>query len=368
MFPLRNAIRGYQWGSREFIARIQGRRFPTDAPEAELWIGAHPDSPSTLSFVDGDRPLNDVIAAAPSMLLGDDAVARFGPRLPYLMKLLAAQEPLSLQAHPDSAQAREAFASGHPSYVDPYHKPELILALEDFEALCGFAAPGASAALLRPIDELAAVAELLEHGDLRAAVTTLLEWPLPQRAAVVEAAAEQYELAARLAGYYPGDMGVVVALLLNHLVLRPGRAVWMPSGTLHAYIHGAGVEVMASSDNVLRGGLTRKPINVPELLRVLRFEPLSPPLLSAVEVAPGVDTWTVPVPDFRLSRIRLTPAVASTKIEPQGPRTVLCLSGRITVTDADSAVTLDGGEAAFGSASAGPLTFTGAGEAYCTSL
>jgi mannose-6-phosphate isomerase len=363
MWPLKNAIRAYPWGSHEFIARIQGRAYPTATPEAELWIGAHPDAPST---VDGRR-LDEVIAAAPVELLGASALHRFGPRLPYLMKLLAAQEPLSLQAHPNAEQARAGYTQGDPSYVDPYHKPELILALEEFEALCGFAAPGASATLLRPIGELAPVVEHLDRGDLRAAVTALLEWPAAQRNALVAAASGRYPLAARLAAHYPGDMGVIVALLLNHIVLRPGEAVWMPSGTLHAYVRGAGVEVMASSDNVLRGGLTRKPINVPELLRVLRFEASSPPVLTPTPVAPGVDTWLAPVEDFRLCRVRLDDSVASTKVDPDGPRSVLCLSGRITVSDADATLTLTGGEAAFGPAGGGPLTFTGAGEAYYTS-
>jgi mannose-6-phosphate isomerase len=163
-------------------------------------------------------------------------------------------------------------------------------------------------------------------------------------------------------------MGVIVALLLNHIVLRPGEAAWMPSGTLHAYIRGCGVEVMAASDNVLRGGLTHKPVNVPELLRVLRFEASTPPVLGAVPVAPGVDTWPAPVPDFRLCRVRLDDSLDATKVDPDGPRTVLCLSGRMTVGDAESALTLTGGEAAFGVAGGGPLTFTGHGEAYYTSL
>ncbi len=303
MWRLSNPIRGYPWGSRDFIARVQGRAHPTQAPEAELWIGAHPDSPSTL---DDGRRLDTLIAADPLELLGAESADRFGPRLPYLMKLLAAREPLSLQAHPNGEQARAGFAAGHRSYVDPYHKPELIVALEEFEALCGFASSGTSAALLRPIDDLAPVVSHLDNGDLRSAVTMLLDWPTSSRDQLVDQVAEQYSLAARLAGYYPGDMGVIVALLLNHVVLQPGQGVWMPSGTLHAYVRGAGVEVMASSDNVLRGGLTRKPVDVAELLRVLRFEPTSLPLLTPIAVAPGVETWPVPVPDFRLSRVRVS--------------------------------------------------------------
>ncbi|HCT79199.1 MAG TPA: mannose-6-phosphate isomerase, class I, partial [Micromonosporaceae bacterium] len=280
-----------------------------------------------------------------------------------------AGEPLSLQAHPNSEQARAAFAAAHPSYIDPYHKPELMLALEDFEALCGFRPAAESAEILGGlgIAALEPIVGRLAEGDLRGAVTALLTWPDDQREAVVAAVAERDQLAGRLAGYYPGDVGVVVALLLNHITLRSGQAVWMPAGTLHAYVRGSGVEVMASSDNVLRGGLTRKPIDVAELLRVLSFEAREIPIVGQETVAAGVVTWPVPVPDFRLYRVRLD-AQPSIELDLTGPRTVLCLSGAITVSDKDGEVKLTGGESAFSSAAGGTMTFAGAGEAYVTSL
>ncbi|GIH07052.1 putative mannose-6-phosphate isomerase ManA [Rhizocola hellebori] len=367
MQRLHSQIRGYPWGSRDFIAKVQGRPHPTPAPEAELWIGAHPDSPSA---VEGGGTLDQLIATTPEASLGADSIAAFGARLPYLMKLLAAQEPLSLQAHPDSEQARAGFAAAHPSYVDAYHKPELMLALEDFEALCGFRPGPESAQLLRAlgIASLAPVVESLEAGDLRAAVSTLLGWPAGEREALVAAVAQGDQLAGQLAGYYPDDMGVIVALLLNHVTLRPGEAIWMPAGTLHAYVRGAGVEIMASSDNVLRGGLTRKHIDVAELLRVLRFEPMRIPLLSEQTVSPGVVTWPVPVADFRLSRIRLDGEQPALELTPHGPRTVLCLRGEVSVADKRGAVWLTGGESAFGPADGGPMIFDGAGEIYLASL
>jgi mannose-6-phosphate isomerase len=157
-------------------------------------------------------------------------------------------------------------------------------------------------------------------------------------------------------------------LLLNHVTLAPGQAIWMPAGNMHAYLRGAGVEIMAASDNVLRGGLTPKYVNVPELLRVLRFEPLVEPIMAAVTVAPGVVTWPVPVPDFRLHEIRLDADTPSVRLDVAGPRTVLCLAGRVAVRDGQGEVSLGGGEAAFGGAHGGTLTFTGAGEAYLASL
>jgi mannose-6-phosphate isomerase len=361
---LQTTIRGYPWGSHEFIAKVQGRPAPSDLPEAELWIGAHPDSPSSID----SQPLDKLIEASPGQFLGDQAVQRFGPRLPYLMKLLAAQQPLSVQAHPDSAQAYAGFmaeeAAGVPrgsperSYADPFHKPELLVALDDFEALCGFRpldeAAGALAATRVP--ELDPVVRMLTSGSLREALGYLLGMP----DSVVERVAANDQLAAKLAGFYPADPGVIVSLLLNHKMLRAGEAVWMPARTLHAYVEGAGVEIMAASDNVLRGGLTRKHVDVPELLRVLSFEPGPVPMVRSEPVADGVVTWPVPVPDFRLYRVDVTDAPVT--LEPAGPRTVFCLTGPAKVSDDDGGVTLAGGDSAFGLAGAGPLTFAAGGD------
>lgn len=360
MRPLQTIIRGYPWGSHEFIAKVQGRSAPTDEPEAELWIGAHPDSPSTYD----SQPLDKLIEAAPEQFLGERTVERFGPRLPYLMKLLAARQPLSVQAHPDSAQAHAGFAAeeaagipkGSPgrNYADPFHKPELLVALEDFDALCGFRpldeATAALAAL--PVPELEPVVRMLASGSLRDALRTLLEMP----ESVAERVAAHDPLAARLARFYPGDPGVIVALLLNRTTLRPGEAVWMPARTLHAYVEGAGVEIMAASDNVLRGGLTSKHVDVTELLRVLNFEPAPIPVIAAEPVTGGVVTWPAPVPDFRLYRVTVTGS--SITFDPAGPRTVLCLTGPAGVSDNAGGVTLSGGESAFGLAGSGPLTFS----------
>lgn len=377
MFRLKSHIRGYQWGSREFIAKVQRRPYPSPGPEAELWIGAHPDNPSTVDA----RPLDKMIEESPVEFLGSSSLAQFGPRLPYLMKLLAAEEPLSVQAHPDSEQAVTGHAAedaagilkgtAQRSYVDPFHKPELLVALRDFEALCGFRPADEAAAVLRDLEvpRLRPIVAQLASGSLRDALSTLLTWPSEDREALVEGVAARQELAGRLCRYHPADLGVVVALLLNHVILRPGEAVWMPAGTLHAYVRGAGVEVMAASDNVLRGGLTRKHVNVPELLRVLRFEAMRPPIVVPQEIAPGVVTWPVPVPDFRLYRITVSDSPVA--VDPQGPRTVLCLSGEISVVDEAGSLTLGSGESAFGRAGGGVMTFSGAGapgEAYLVSL
>jgi mannose-6-phosphate isomerase len=364
MEPLDGVIRPYAWGSRTAIAALQGRPVPSEGPEAELWLGAHPDSPATLPRPGGPVALTDLIATKPAALLGEAALARFGPRLPFLLKVLAAAQPLSLQAHPDPRRAREAYEDGHPSYRDPYHKPELLVAVTGFDALCGFRDPAASARVLDGLGapELAPVIEALHAGDLRTAVATLLEWPSAERPGLVASAAARDGLAAELASQYPADVGVLVALLLNRVRLEPGEGIWMPAGNLHAYLSGTGVEIMAASDNVLRGGLTPKPVDVPELLRVLRFEVLADPVVRPVRVASGLVTWPVPVPDFALYRADVDGSEVA--VPASGPRIALCLAGAVLVDDGAGEVSLGAGQAALGAASAKPVVVNGRGELY----
>jgi mannose-6-phosphate isomerase len=386
--PLRGVIRDYAWGSRTVIARLQGRPVPSPGPEAELWLGAHPDSPSLVERDGTGIGLGEVLAAEPERWLSGPVATRFGTRLPYLLKVLAVESPLSLQAHPDLEQARAGHAgetaappAGPRNYADPYHKPEMLVALTPFEALCGFRDPAVSAAAIKAfgIDALEPLVARLRGGaqGLAYAVRELLSWPERDRAALVGAVATaevasgfvaEARLARRLAERYPGDPGVLVALLLNHVLLAPGEAIWVPAGNLHAYLRGAGVELMTASDNVLRGGLTSKHVNVPELLRVLRFEVLDDPLLKPLRVAPGVTTWPVPVADFALRAVRLDAGVPGSRLDPLGPRLVLCVAGEVTVADAVGSVTLTPGRAAIGPAAGGEVSLTGEGTAFLASV
>jgi mannose-6-phosphate isomerase len=366
MQPLTGRIRAYAWGSRTALAGLAGRPVPSDGPEAELWFGAHPDDPSTLP----GGSLLDALVADPAGLLGAGPVAQFGARLPYLLKLLAAEEPLSLQAHPDADQARWAFEAGQPGYTDPFHKPELLVALDDFEALCGFRDPADAATVLESlkVDALSPVVDALRAGTdpaarLRGAVETLLSWPVPDRADLVAAVAQAgHPLAADLAARYPGDLGVVVALLLNEVRLAPDEAVWMPAGNLHCYLRGLGVEIMAASDNVLRGGLTHKRIDVPELVRVLRFEVLAQPVVRPVPVRPGVSTWPVPIRDFALYKAGVRDGEAV--LPASGPRILLCTRGSVEVGDGSRGLPLSAGAAAFVAADEPPVRVSGDGDVF----
>ncbi|GIE90577.1 mannose-6-phosphate isomerase, type 1 [Actinoplanes regularis] len=390
VYPLTGVIRPYAWGSRTAIAELQGRPTPTEGPEAELWLGAHPGDPSTVPGPDGPVTLTTLIDGDPAGQLGAGVAERFGPRLPYLMKVLAAGAPLSLQAHPDLKYAAEAFARQEAdpalpkNYTDANHKPEMLVALTPFDALCGFRPTAVSALVLAGLglSELEPVVAVLREGDLSEAVRLLLSWPAEDRPALIDAVvaaasaageshphAESYRLAVDLAAHYPGDPGVLVALLLNLVHLAPGEAIWMPAGNLHAYLRGLGVELMAASDNVLRGGLTPKRVDVGELLKVLRFETLDDPLLHGAEAGPGVTAWRVPVRDFELYRIELTESRPPVRLPGSGPRIILGVAGDVHVgAEHGIPVTLSPGTAAYGPAAAGPLTAAGVGTVFVAAV
>jgi mannose-6-phosphate isomerase len=386
VYPLTGVIRPYAWGSRTAIAELQGRPAPTSEPEAELWLGAHPDDPATVDRPDGPVSLATLIAGDPAGQLGADVATEFGPRLPFLLKVLAAESPLSLQAHPDAAYAKQAYArqqadpSAPKNYTDAFHKPEMLVALTPFEALCGFRAPAKSAAALESfgVPALAPIVGALREGDLRTAVRKLLTWPDADRKPLIEAVAAAAkaspspdgDLAASLAGSYPGDPGVLVALLLNHVRLEPGQAIWMPAGNLHAYLRGLGVELMAASDNVLRGGLTPKRVDVDELLRVLVFEVLDDPIQPSTPVAPGVETWAVPVRDFVLYAVDLDGSRPPIEVPADGARIVVAVSGDVFVGQSldGTPVDLPAGTAAYAPASAGRIKLAGTGRAFVAAV
>src|SRR6266513_151593 len=320
---LRPVIKPYPWGTRDAIADLQGRPVPAPGPEAELWMGAHPSGPAGVAWT----TLDEVIAAAPERALGAECAARFGGRLPFLLKVLSAGQALSIQVHPSREQAQAGYAAenarglppGGPgrNYVDDWPKPELLYALTPFEVAAGLRPPADASALLQAldVDELKPLATGLT--DLGAALATVLRWPEPVPLVASVAAACQRladaggpyagacSAAVRAAADRPGDIGVVALLLMRHEVLQPGQAVFMPAGGLHAYLRGTGIELLANSDNVVRSGLTGKHIDVPELLKLLDPS-VAVPVLSPRPLADGLATFDTPAPEFRLYLIEVT--------------------------------------------------------------
>ncbi|MDI3424267.1 mannose-6-phosphate isomerase, class I [Streptomyces luteolus] len=347
MDRLSNTVRPYAWGSTTAIPELLGVE-PTGEPQAEMWMGAHPGAPSRLTR----GPLNEVIAADPEAELGQDTVAKFGPRLPFLLKLLAAGAPLSLQVHPDLTQAKEGFEdeeqrgipidAPHRNYKDANHKPELICALTPFDGLCGFRDPDDAARLLEGLDvnSLKPYVDLLhahpEEAALREVLTAVLTADRDEMAATVTeaaAAAERigghYEPYALIAHDYPGDPGVIAAMLLNHVRLQPGEALFLGAGVPHAYLNGLGVEIMANSDNVLRCGLTPKHVDVPELLRIVRFQATDPGVLRPEADPGGEEVYETPIDEFRLSRFALPEGSAPRDLTARTPQILLCTAGTV---------------------------------------
>ncbi|MDQ1038242.1 mannose-6-phosphate isomerase [Streptomyces sp. V3I8] len=351
MDRLDNTVRPYAWGSTTAIARLLGTE-PTGEPQAEMWMGAHPGAPSLTPR----GPLTEVIDAAPERELGTGAVARFGPRLPFLLKILAAGAPLSLQVHPDLTQAREGYEdeerrgvpvdAPHRNYKDANHKPELICALTEFDGLCGFRAPLEAAELLSAlgVDSLKPYVDLLharpEEAALREVLTAVLTAdPELMATTVTEAAAACARLGgahapyAAIAHHYPGDPGVIAAMLLNHVRLQPGEALFLGAGVPHAYLNGLGVEIMANSDNVLRCGLTPKHVDVPELLRIVRFEAGDPGVLRPEAAPDGEEVYATPIDEFRLSRYVLPEGGPAHDLTRPTPQILLCTTGSVRAGD-----------------------------------
>ena len=395
MERLDNPVRDYAWGSAGDIPGFLGTPAP-GGPVAELWIGAHPGSPSRVVRAGQARSLAEVIAADPAGELGPGVAARFGSRLPFLLKLISAARPLSLQVHPDKDRAQARFAAqqrdgaADRDYTDDNHKPELVCALRDgFSALCGFrplaatrellaelAVPGLAdlaARLGRPGNGSPAAGDGNGGGDaglMREVVTGILTGPgdlAPVigalRAACERVAAGGGPRAAACRGYavvaaaYPADPGVLVALLLNHVELAAGDGVFVGAGVPHCYLSGFAAELMACSDNVLRAGLTPKRVNIPELLAILDFRP-APPVVLHAEPDGALETYQTPAPDFRLGRLRLDGTPAGL---PGGlPQIVLCIDGTAMLRGPDGAeLRLARGESAYLSAADQGITAAG---------
>ncbi|MFK0126245.1 mannose-6-phosphate isomerase, class I [Streptomyces nigra] len=353
MDRLDNTVRPYAWGSTTAIPRLLGVE-PTGEPQAEMWMGAHPGAPSRTAR----GTLAEVIEADPERELGAATVAKFGPRLPFLLKLLAAGAPLSLQVHPDLTQARQGYEdeerrgipidAGHRNYKDANHKPELICALTEFDGLCGFRDPVQAAGLLDAlgVDSLKPYVDLLharpEEAALREVLTAILT---ADRDAMAHSVAEAAAACTRLGGehgpyagiahHYPGDPGVIAAMLLNHVRLQPGEALFLGAGIPHAYLSGLGVEIMANSDNVLRCGLTPKHVDVPELLRIVRFEAGDPGVLRPEAAPDGEEVYETPIDEFRLSRYVLPEGTTAHDLTRATPQILLCTSGSVRAGEHD---------------------------------
>lgn len=352
IYRLENVIQPYAWGSKTAIAELLGLPVPQDDPLAELWMGTHPKGPS-MAVVGSDRfSLQELIENKPKEMLGEDAAGRFGASLPYLFKVLAAAKPLSIQAHPNRQEAIEGFARENNekkpidakdrNYRDNNHKPEIICALTPFWALNGFRAVEETVRYLEPVIPTNlenAFLEFKSKGEdgRKRFFKTLMTLPEEKRkqacdeiviqAASLATQSDVYKWMVGLADAYPADMGVLSPALLNLIRLSPGQAMYLPAGQLHAYLDGTGIELMANSDNVLRGGLTPKHVDLPELLRVVRFTLTEVEILEAEQTERREFIYPCPAEEFALSRIDVEAGRPYISLPERSLEILLCTEG-----------------------------------------
>ena len=356
---LKNTIQEYAWGSRVAIPELLGQSIPADTPQAELWMGAHPKAPSQV-LADGLwRSLQEVIQESPEETLGQKVAARFSNKLPFLFKVLAAAKPLSIQAHPNKEQAEQGFArenelgipldAVHRNYRDDNHKPEIICALTPFWALNGFRRIEETLNLLEEagIPDLAEIVSLLRsHSNrdgLKEFFNHLMTTDSGKQGKIVEQAVNSAEQRTpeeplwmwmiKLNEEYPGDIGVLSPLFLNIVRLEPQQAMYLPAGELHGYLKGVGIELMANSDNVLRGGLTPKHIDAQELLAVLNFTDGDLNILSPKNLTSGEAIYRTEAEEFVLSAIRINEEASFSSPRDRSVEMMMCTEGEVSVTD-----------------------------------
>ena len=356
---LKNPIQHYSWGSKTFIPELMGEPLPAEKPQAELWMGAHPTAPSQVLCNGEWISLPEFIRKDPEGILGETVAKNFSNKLPFLFKVLAAAKPLSIQAHPNRDQAREGFArengmkipldAPHRNYRDENHKPEMLCALTPFWLLNGF----------RRIDDLIALTERIGAPDLKdkaillqgqheaeglkVFLTTLMTMDQgTQRQLVAEvvhhceklyATDPEFDWIIKLNQQSPGDLGVLSPIFMNLVKLQPGEGLYTPAGRLHAYLEGAGMELMANSDNVLRGGLTGKTMDVPELLKILNFTHNERDILKPERRESGEKIYHTPAKEFLLSVISVVKGFIFESTQRRSVEIMTCLQGDARVTD-----------------------------------
>ncbi|MFM1784493.1 MAG: mannose-6-phosphate isomerase, class [Actinomycetota bacterium] len=339
LLKLTNQVMDYAWGSQLLMDQVLG--IPaTGKPMAEIWFGTHPKSSAQVEDAQG-KTLSQRIKRDVS----------------FMVKFLAADKPLSIQVHPDKARASKQFALGNPSYVDANHKPEVLVAISEFRALCGFRPYQETFADLTKLVERDANLQGLFLAFQRGRYQEAIRWAFgcdretvgSLVAATAAISRSQHKMLSELYTLYQGDPGVVIAFFMNRISLSPGEAIFVPAGTIHAYLSGLGVEVMAVSDNVLRGGLTEKPVDILELLEVLNYSPTDDAMVKPKKIANGLHEFELPIIDYKLYKAEPSSRRLLADLDLYGQDCIaVCVDGEVTIsTSSDEVLTLKKGEAAY---------------------
>ncbi|MCL6745906.1 MULTISPECIES: mannose-6-phosphate isomerase [Kosakonia] len=382
MQKLINSVQNYAWGSKTALTDLYGIANPDNLPMAELWMGAHPKSSSKVQDASGQtRALREVIEQDKTRLLGSAVANRFG-ELPFLFKVLCADQPLSIQVHPNKKNSETGFAkenaAGIPldaaerNYKDPNHKPELVFALTPFLAMNAFREFSDIVSLLQPVAGAhPAIAHFLQApgaerlSELFAALLNMQGEEKSRALAVLKSAlgnhsGEPWQTIRLISEFYPDDSGLFSPLLLNVVKLNPGEAMFLFAETPHAYLQGVALEVMANSDNVLRAGLTPKYIDIPELVANVKFTPKPANELLTQPTQHGAELdFPIPVDDFAFSLHDLS--TSETQLAQQSAAIVFCVEGEAVLSKASQQLVLKAGESAFIAADESPVGVSGTG-------
>ena len=381
MQKLNNSLQNYAWGSTAALTELYGIENPQGLPMAELWMGAHPKSPSTVEVNGEVRSLREIIDADKVAMLGKAVAERFG-ELPFLFKVLCADQPLSIQVHPSKAAAEQGFArenaAGIPlsaaerNYKDANHKPELVYALTPFQAMNGFRELHEIVSLLEPVAGAhPQIAHFLENANeanlakLFATLLSLQDEAKSRAIGVLKSAinareGEPWQTIKSIAIDYPDDSGLFSPLLLNVITLQPGEAMFLFAETPHAYLKGVALEVMANSDNVLRAGLTPKFIDIPELLANLKFQAKpAATLLTQPQCDGETLNFPIPVEDFAFAIHGLSAAPQT--LAQNSAALLFCIEGQAIIEKSGQQLVLKPGESCFVAANESPVNAAGTG-------
>ena len=392
-FKIEPAFKFYEWGSTESIQKLTGRDELKGKTAAEMWMGDHPSGPNWI--VDGEKhiPFHSLVREEPEKLIGEKGCSKFGKRIPFLFKVLAAEKPLSIQAHPSKKQAEEGFERENileiplddfsRGYKDNNHKPEIILALTDFKMMKGFRnyesikdnfknyCPGTSAFLFEGMEDLSERRKLKTFfsrvlGGCKSDCRKMIEEALVSSEKEKNRDSLISEMIRKFSVYYPGDRGVLSPLFLNCGILKKGEAVYIPSGELHAYVEGTGMELMANSDNVFRGGLTPKHIDKEELGKILVYNAAE--IRKADKKTIGNETFFITESDeFILSEIIVDNENKFVSDKDRNIDILLCYDGEAeaaVLSEDSSSIKIRKGECFAVPSSAGSYSITGRGTFY----
>jgi len=382
MEPLKliNQVQKYSWGSVDYIPDLLGKK-QSGEHWAELWMGDHPRAPSSVILDSGNVTLSQLILQYPDEILGAD-IDRFGNHLPFLFKVLSAMSPLSIQAHPDKAQAEAGFLDENSrsvpldafdrNYKDDNHKPEIICALTPFTAMCGFRDPDTiDSNFLKlqssvfnagnSIRSFFASLMSLEASNLNTLIEDALVWAGSDNS--LEA-----ELVRKFAALYDNDPGILAPLFLNVYVLNPGEALYQGPGELHAYVEGTGIELMSNSDNVLRGGLTPKHVDVNELLKILNFKSADKGILKPVEKGPGKFEYITPSDEFSLKFLEVDEKTSVEINNRNSIEILICISGNADLGSKEGTITISRGESILVPACVDSYTLKGIGSIFTAGI